>query len=984
MTDSSSDQAPIPFITVDDDDKFHVNPDAVAYLRSLTGRVAVISIAGLYRTGKSLLLNLLMGRSGGSANGTANAGFVVGPTVKACTKGLWLWGKAIKGSEGDDIQYLFIDTEGLGSTVRSETYDCRVFALTVLLSSLFMYNSFGTIDGNAISKLSLIVNLTKHIHVRALPGGKEDTGSEFASFFPSLVWVVRDFTVRLERDGRRISAREYLEDALKPEDGMSEAAEQKNAVRMLLRSFFPERDCVTMVRPAADEKALMQLGELGWDALRPEFRSQVEVLRKKIFGSARAKSLYGKPLSGAMLASLATAYVQALNSNAAPTISTAWDRVVEQQCADAVEGALHTYTSRLREACASASKRTSESMASLAAKTSMSSSSSASLPSPSQPIVEDDDMQSAHTDASAAAYRYYHAHAVATGGGQESGSSSGGGASAPNGFDAALQTGIASEYSKVRSANDAASTAYCASLLDALSKAASAQLLGLRQAAADRSKARAAGNSGGGPKTGAGRGKGDGGKLFGRAAAVRRKQERRSYDSDEDDDGSDSDGGHDSAGEAAAADDDGAAAAAIALVQSTSDALVPPSTLAKTYRQCCDALQDQYNRSARGPARHRVLADHMSARMPLLLLDASSDADASLRDHLSAHASRAGELSRELASCRAREAAAAELLEGEKRSKEASLAEAARQASDAVEKLRFQVSGREEELGRLSDKYDRAVAAFEAHSVRADEAAATMTHDLAGARARVEELLRAKITGLMEIAVMSQRLADAERRRGDLEKDQADLRARLDGEVRNAAVMVERVRAAENETVRLREQTELLYEANRVAKELLGSKVDEKEEAEYQVSRLNVDDALRSASTIINSHRSLKSIIPSPSSRHGRDLNSFAVALTAHRSTCTCHLSAVHRLLQWGVSKAKVASLEGDRMALEADLNVAESLASHLKALVVKEKSLLKKLQLDKAEQRKYDSLPLPGQQAAVAGAGSALTPGGAAAAPQA
>ncbi len=65
--------------------------------------------------------------------------------------------------------------------------------------------------------------------------------------------MVRDFTVKLvrltmrsphvtcvdiplfvklqEKDGRKISAREYLEDALKPEDGMSEAVESKNAVR---------------------------------------------------------------------------------------------------------------------------------------------------------------------------------------------------------------------------------------------------------------------------------------------------------------------------------------------------------------------------------------------------------------------------------------------------------------------------------------------------------------------------------------------------------------------------------------------------------------------------------------------------------------------------------------------------------------------------------------------------------------------------------
>jgi hypothetical protein len=198
------DAAAIPFITVDEADKFHVNDDALRYLKTLTGKVAVVAIAGVYRTGKSYLLNQLMGRPNG---------FTVGPTVKACTKGLWLWGKAIE-VDGGELNILFLDTEGLGSTVRSETYDARIFALALLLSSYFVYNSVGTIDGNAVAKLSLVVNLTKHIHVRS-QSSREDSGTEYNQFFPHFLWVVRDFTVKLERDGRKISAREYLEDALK-------------------------------------------------------------------------------------------------------------------------------------------------------------------------------------------------------------------------------------------------------------------------------------------------------------------------------------------------------------------------------------------------------------------------------------------------------------------------------------------------------------------------------------------------------------------------------------------------------------------------------------------------------------------------------------------------------------------------------------------------------------------------------------------------
>jgi hypothetical protein len=47
----------------------------------------VISVAGIYRTGKSFLLNKIILN--------ANQGFAVGPTTNAKTKGIWVWGKPL-------------------------------------------------------------------------------------------------------------------------------------------------------------------------------------------------------------------------------------------------------------------------------------------------------------------------------------------------------------------------------------------------------------------------------------------------------------------------------------------------------------------------------------------------------------------------------------------------------------------------------------------------------------------------------------------------------------------------------------------------------------------------------------------------------------------------------------------------------------------------------------------------------------------------
>ena len=80
----------------------------------------------------------------------------VGGTVNACTKGIWLWGKPLK-LKDRDLTVVFLDTEGLGSTDRSQTDNTRIFALALLLASTFVYNSRGVIDGSSIEDLSLPV-----------------------------------------------------------------------------------------------------------------------------------------------------------------------------------------------------------------------------------------------------------------------------------------------------------------------------------------------------------------------------------------------------------------------------------------------------------------------------------------------------------------------------------------------------------------------------------------------------------------------------------------------------------------------------------------------------------------------------------------------------------------------------------------------------------------------------------------------------------
>ena len=157
-----------------------------------------------------------------------------------------------------------------------------------------------------------VTNAKSHVQES---GGEPETGANFHQFFPSFLWVVRDFTLQLVDDNNApISAKAYLDRALRPMHGFSEGVEIKNRIRRMLTAFFPERDCVTLKRPVEDETMLQTLDQADWSAFRPEFVEQMTELRTKIYSSAPPKSVNGKVLDGFMIAHLAEQYALSINT----------------------------------------------------------------------------------------------------------------------------------------------------------------------------------------------------------------------------------------------------------------------------------------------------------------------------------------------------------------------------------------------------------------------------------------------------------------------------------------------------------------------------------------------------------------------------------------------------------------------------------------------------------------------------------------------
>ena len=357
---------PIPFITFDSSlKKFTISKEAKKIITNPNYKeVGIISLVGKYRTGKSFLLNRFLKQINQNISNENNTnennsnikienknlnGFDVGPTIKPCTKGIWIWPNPIiinNNHSKNKFPSFLIDTEGLGAYDEEINHDTKIFLIAILISSLFIYNSFGTIDENSLNNLSLILNLSKNIKLSNSSFKNEE--EEIGKYFPSLLWLLRDFALKLEdNEGNVITSKQYLENALIEQKGMSDIIIEKNQVRKLIKTYFKERDCFILVRPVENENDLQNLQNLSDENIRPEFLNQCQILTNKILKKIKPKNFNQKILSGEMLFSLIESVINSINEGGIPVIENSWKYVINTECLKNVNLIIKEYKDKI-------------------------------------------------------------------------------------------------------------------------------------------------------------------------------------------------------------------------------------------------------------------------------------------------------------------------------------------------------------------------------------------------------------------------------------------------------------------------------------------------------------------------------------------------------------------------------------------------------------------------------------------------------------
>ena len=289
--------------------KLVVLEEGLNILNGIKGNIAILNIVGPYRSGKSYILNLLLNRMDG---------FLLGSTYESCTKGVWMWDTPIRHrNEHGEFNLILLDTEGLDSP--NSQINNKIFVLSILLSSLLVYNTKGVIDRNAIKQLGIMTNLSSYINSNVSINDEDDDTMYFNS--PYFVWTVRDFFLDLV--GK--TPKQYLLSSLEMEslrNGKNKELEDVDFIRESIKKSFKSLDCFCLPLPVENglngmslDDTLKNLDSVDFRDLRRDFQNGIKNLFERIKRDISPKTIHTTPLSASAFSRYVEVVVEQLNNN---------------------------------------------------------------------------------------------------------------------------------------------------------------------------------------------------------------------------------------------------------------------------------------------------------------------------------------------------------------------------------------------------------------------------------------------------------------------------------------------------------------------------------------------------------------------------------------------------------------------------------------------------------------------------------------------
>ncbi|PKY54489.1 GBP-domain-containing protein [Rhizophagus irregularis] len=299
-----------------------LNPEALNILREINEPLAIISVVGSFRRGKSWFANVLHGR---------HDGFDLGANVEGCTRGIYMWSPPFKLTSeqpnGKTIQkrVLVLDSEGIDDPSRDENWATKLFILCLVISSTFVYNINGVVGREHIGKLHLMTDLSNFI--------KEP---EYGDFLPRLVILLRDFNLETPD-----SFKDYFLKQMNHINTDAAAA---------IRRFFCDFDVYGLSQPGCRKKLLQHMENVKTDDLDEEFVEEVVKAVKSIYSQLPLKYIGSSTMQGISFVKFLENIVERMNISETSillSIPSEYEFIVQFVAQEAIKESVEKYKERM-------------------------------------------------------------------------------------------------------------------------------------------------------------------------------------------------------------------------------------------------------------------------------------------------------------------------------------------------------------------------------------------------------------------------------------------------------------------------------------------------------------------------------------------------------------------------------------------------------------------------------------------------------------
>ena len=225
--------------------------------------------------------------------------------------------------------------------------DSKLFLIIILISSLFIFNSIGNIDENALINFNYILKIIKSIKIRN--SLEEENDSEIGIYFPVLLWVLQNSNLKMEdKNGNTLTEKQFLEAALQMIDGNSDSIEENNRIKTMIKNLFPERDCFVMM----DGSSLpmeRKNNNINNKKIIQKYLEQINVLKNKIIKKSKPKMFYNHYITGKMLIELIESILNSINSGGIPILSNSWKYIMKSECKKYANELILKFSNELKE-----------------------------------------------------------------------------------------------------------------------------------------------------------------------------------------------------------------------------------------------------------------------------------------------------------------------------------------------------------------------------------------------------------------------------------------------------------------------------------------------------------------------------------------------------------------------------------------------------------------------------------------------------------